>query len=88
MENYFKLRKKWGGEKTGDRENRDTILIHQFFPEDDTKSPETGALKRGTSYAFPNFLEESGRNCGTPCTVNKSPDFLKLIEGLVLRCII
>jgi hypothetical protein len=23
--------------------------------------------KRGTSYAFPSFLEESGRNRGTPC---------------------
>ena len=32
--------------------------------------------KRGTSYAFPNFLEESWRNRGTPCTVNKSPYFL------------
>jgi hypothetical protein len=47
MENYFKLRKKWGGEKTGDRENRDTILIHQFFPEDEVKSAETEGACRG-----------------------------------------
>jgi hypothetical protein len=28
---------------------------------------KNGGKKRGTSYAFPDFLGESERNCGTPC---------------------